>query len=201
MIEKELEHLDQWKGAYRGVRFKIVHWGVGASYRPEGTWNYYLHIPLDMIPEEKHCEFLAKPEKDEKGRIHYRYTDLELLCNLEWHCGITYYDKLGIDGNPTVIEAGCDYAHYWDEGKNYQLNEILHDCQNTIDALWSVIPDMRRHCFTVGGYYKLSEGVLNRDNFISFAGIRWHRENYPDSDIYKDVVIPEVIEDKAVTDG
>ena len=191
MNEKELEHKDMWKGTYRGVRFEIARWGVGRDYLPDGIWNYYLWIPLDMIPKEKHHEFLAKIKKDDKGRINYRYTDLKLLCDLDWHGGITYYSKHGIDGNPIVIEAGCDYAHIWDDGKNYQLNQILHDCQNTIDELWSAIPDMYRHCSTVGGYHKLSEGVLNGDNFISFAGVRWHRKNYPDSDLYKDVLISE----------
>ncbi len=193
MKAETLEHSDIWKGVYRGVRFKIAHWGAGMEYRPDGTWNYYLYIPLDMIPKEKHCEFLAKPEKDEKGRVHYAYTDLELLCNLEWHCGITYYDKLGTDDSPITIEAGCDYAHYWDENKTYQVEDVLYDCKTTIDALWDAVPDMLRHCSTVGGYHKLSEGVLNEDSFISFAGIRWRRKNYPDSDIYKDVVIPEAV--------
>jgi len=178
MTEKELRHKNIWSGTYRGINFEIVHWGVGESYRPNGTWNYYLFIPLDMIPERVKHEFLAKSMVDKRGYVNYDYYDLKLLCDLDWHGGITYYEKLGTDGAPVTIKTGCDYAHIRDEGHDPSLREVLYDCKNTIEALWRAIPDMLLHCPTIGGYHKLSDGVFD-----------------PDSNLYKDVVIPKSIKE------
>ena len=193
-----IKHVDEWGDNYRGIQFRIKHWAVGESYRPLGIWNYYIWIPLQMIPENRHDEFLATPKKDDKGRISYKYYDKPLICELDWHCGITYYQKHGTDGAPIVVELGCDYSHLHDQDVEYRLDSILFDAKNTIDKLWEAVPDMLRYCSTVGGYHKLSDGILKENRFISFKGIEWHRKNYPDSETYKDVVLPTESE---ATDG
>jgi hypothetical protein len=187
----ELRHADEWSGEHRGVSFTIKHWGIDPKHSPLGIWNYYLHIPLDAIPEDKQHDFLANPKKDDKGRVHYEYYDKHLINELEWHCGMTFYQKHGMDGAPIVIEMGCDYNHSWDLARDFSLEEILHDCQNSIDRLWRLVPNIKRRCHTVGGFHDLSDGVLHGDSFISFDGIRWRRRHYPDSELYKDVVLPD----------
>ncbi len=190
-MEGKLRHTDEWSGEHKGVSFTIKHWNINSEHCPQGIWNYYLHIPLDAIPKEKQHSFLANSKKDDRGRVHYEYSEKHLINDLNWHCGMTFYQKHGMDDAPIVVEMGCDYNHYWDEGKRYDIGIVLSDCQNSIDRLWELVPDMKRRCHTVGGFHKLSDGVLDGDNFISFTGIRWRRENYPDSELYKDTVLPE----------
>jgi len=188
----KLTYGQYWQGEYRGLDFKICHWGVGKSdYRPQGTWNYYLFIPLAMIPEKFQPEFLANYRVDKKGRICYDYSNLQLLNNLDWHCRLTYYEKHGLDGAHLVIEVGCGYGHFSDEGQDYRIEKIQSDCCHTIDRLWEAIPDMLRYCSSIGGYHSLTDGILKGDNFISFAGIRWHRKTWPESLEYNDVILPQ----------
>lgn len=187
---EKLRLTTSYSGTHRGITFTIKHWGVGEVYMPLGIWNYYVWIPLQAIPENRRDEFLAKSEKDDKNRVHYDYYGKPLICELDWHGGITYYKKHGMDGAPIVIELGCDYNHLHDQDVEYELDSILFDAKNTVDKLWEAVPDMFRYCSTVGGYHKLSDGILKEDYFTSFKGVEWHRKNYPDSELYKDVVIP-----------
>ena len=55
---------------------------------------------------------------------------------MELHGGCTYYQKMN---NPDerkdrTVKVGCDFQHYWDEGKTYNLSYV-HSCvKNSIES-------------------------------------------------------------------
>lgn len=175
-----------WSGQHRGISFEVKCLLKEAeSWREKDAWTFYVYLSPDRLPEEsidwkKHL--WLKPQKDDKGRIHYNYMNGR-LAGLNWHCGITYYSKeFGLDGDVKIIKAGCDYQHYWDEGHNYSESILIYDAKQCIDSFLERVPNYKRFCGTVGGFWLPSEGVVSEDgqDFISQKGIQWHEEKYPD---------------------
>lgn len=165
----ELSHKDIWGGEYKGVRFEICHWGMG--------WNYYLFLPLAQIPEDyqKYFNLRGKRKKfspDSEERIWYEYMDAPILSDLDWHGGITYYEKLG-DGHyeKQGVKVGCDYMHFFDEGRSYTLESVRQDAIHTIDKLCEYIPNLKQRCHWNGKYYYPEEGkITEQGSFLSFEG-------------------------------
>lgn len=133
--QTELRHMDVWKGEYRGVRFEIKHWGFGDKESKKMTWNYYLFVDERQFPTKYRDDYVLPPEKDDRGRLNYDY----MSCGwneISTHCGWTYYKiHEGYIGTPRLIEIGCDYGHYWDEGQTYNELGILLEVQTSIDDL------------------------------------------------------------------
>jgi hypothetical protein len=68
-------------------------------------------------------------------RPHYDYMS-SVLAELPWHGGITYYEKSGgLDGGPRYVKAGCDLAHSWDDGRDYDFAYVEQEAHRTINAL------------------------------------------------------------------
>jgi hypothetical protein len=190
-LSKDFRHIDVWRGTYRGVGFEINHWediipeGLSEYYHQPHHWTYYLFISPDRIPDKELAEqFWLPPQdlSDAPGRVHYQYSYDTPVADLNWHCGITFYEKLhGFDGAQRVIKAGCDYSHYWDEGKTYDISLVTSDVYTAIDSFKEMVPDYKWLCRTVGGFWLPSEGLVSPDgnDFISKAGIEWYEEHYP----------------------
>lgn len=65
----------------------------------------------------------------------------------DFHCGVTYCQKIinkSFDDNPenkswmadqTFYKIGCDYNHYWDEAKVYDIDFVCMEAERTIDNL------------------------------------------------------------------
>lgn len=182
---RELRNISVWHGNYRGVTFEINNWQntYEKAYRKD-NWAFYLYISLDRIPNQELAEQLwLPPEKDEKGRVHYKEYD-SWLPNLDWHCGITWYSKeSGLDGAERIIKAGCDYGHYWDEGREYSLDFVTYEVKKCIDSFKTIVPEYKWHCSMVGGYWLPSEGILSEDevNFISNDGIKYAEKSRPEN--------------------
>ena len=172
---KEFRHKDVWNGVYLGVSFEIVKWQTESH----PAWNYYLYLPMEQIPEELQKDFNLKPRYTRftpmsRERTHYEYYNA-IFSDLDWHGGITYYEKLGkVDREPLVIKIGCDYLHSYDyeqRGYQYDLDEVLSETLHTIDKLRERIPSLKYWCFWSGNYYSKDDGRL-QDNgfFISYEG-------------------------------
>lgn len=105
-----------------------------------------------------------------------------IINNLDWHCGITFYEKRGgIDGEPLWIKIGCDYNHYWDEEVNhsggYSFDWILKDVENTINKLHELISNLYRRCSWNGKFYAPDQGKENEKGvWISFEGEKQRQE-------------------------
>jgi hypothetical protein len=164
MNGKELNYKESWAGEYRGVRFEVVHWRLG--------WNYYLDIPIDQLPNDAinqvfnlHLKLLT--HSNGKHDYYYDYSGASIISDLDWHCGITLYEKIrNSSGNPIGYHLGCDYMHYWDECHTYSLQGVQHDAKHSIDKLWEQIPDLKIRCAYNGKYYAENE------TFLTDKGVR-----------------------------
>lgn len=169
--EMDLKHRDAWKGDHRSIRYEIVRWVPSADREP--TWNYYLYVPMAQVPADKHDLFNLPPEPPTKnGRITYDYMSAPVVSDLDWHGGITFYDKHGgIDGQPLVIQIGCDYSHLWDEGQRYDERYVQRDAIASIEKLWELVPDLLLRCSWNGGFYPQADGVIADGVFTSSEGV------------------------------
>lgn len=174
----KMSEAHKFSGTYKGINFLISHHGIGDSYRPDGTWCYYLLIHENQLPDEYRDDFILAPVFDVNGRLSHDYYSTK-IADLDWHCGITYYNKEGgADGEPIVIKMGCDYSHYWDEGYRYDKESLLMDAKNSINKLFAMFPEIKIRSPYYGGYYKPSEGEINEHgNFIAFEEkSRWKEQ-------------------------
>ncbi len=193
--KKSLRHKDIWTGQHRGICFEIARWELDAPSPPTSVyldslnrviWNYYLILPLAMVPaEHQHLFNLpGKPSPYSRYRIDYDYMSSGVLCGLPWHGGITYYEKDGGNGGaPIYIKAGCDYNHSWDQGREYDVDRVLlGDVIPTIDALHEAAPYLLRRCSWDGRWVKPSDGVEAEGGvFYSNAGIEARKAKWPES--------------------
>jgi hypothetical protein len=152
---QDLNYKEVWNGEYRGVRFEVVHWRLG--------WNYYIDIPVDQLPDNIKSMFnlrsrIYKLSDDGREHIAFEYSSAPVISDLDWHGGITFYEKQR-DGRGKVIgyRLGCDYMHGFDEGRDYDLPLVTLHAQNTINALWKLVPNLKLCCGWNGKYYNQDE--------------------------------------------
>ena len=161
-----------WTGTYRGVSFEIYNFkrppNVVDNYESD-NWTYYLIIQLNKIPKESNPDsFWLKGKADDKGRVFYPYYKNDVIMDIEFHGGCTWYSKeRGFDGENKVIKIGCDYQHLWDEGIDYYIEWVQKDVMDTIDSFLLRVPDYKYWCRGNGGLYSLKEGTVKDGVFIS----------------------------------
>ena len=148
----ENKKVEVYSGKYLEVPYEIRHW-----HYSDGTpqWNYYIFLIEKQIPVEFKKLWLPAKKISIGGssgeHIFYDYNNT-VISSLDWHCGCTYYEKVsGIDGADRVIKVGCDYAHLYDENKNYTLMDIERDTMNCIESLVSKV-NVLKWCSHCGGY-------------------------------------------------
>lgn len=122
----KLEHKNVWYGKHRGLNVEINNFKFyeGDKLR----WTYYVIIDkkfADQI-EEITYEMPSGNKKFSSNRVKTA-SNLE---NVRWHVGITFLEHV-VGG----IKIGCDYSHYQDEGRIYELEDIKRDLANTVDDL------------------------------------------------------------------
>ncbi len=155
-----------WTGSHKGVTFEINKF---KSYTGGDNWTHYIFIRLERIPDTVMAErFWLSGEVDSKGRVNYKTWE-SIINHLEFHGGCTWYSKeQGFDGGNKAVKIGCDYQHYWDEGREYDLQDIMFEVEKTIDSFLDIVPDYKYWCCGNGNLYSLSEGTLVDETFKSF---------------------------------
>jgi len=173
----EKKNTDVWYGKYKGVDFEINKF---ESHEGKDSWTYYISLWLDRIPEKYNPDGFWLEGKKDRSYVHYDYFSHNVINSIEFHHGCTYYSKeSGFDGSPKIIKIGCDYQHYWDEGKSYDLNTLTRDVMNTIDAFIRLIPGYKYWCRGNGKLYDLKNGIVKDGSFYS-------KEYFGDKDWFKE---------------
>lgn len=170
----KLNKKEIWTFNYRGITAEIVHWGKDEKRRPDGTWNYYLYIPLKQVIDKELAEKLIPPLKTVNwgGKDNKIYdSNIPVIDDLELHGGVTYCKpELSSDGS-LVLKIGCDYSHYGDEDQQYNEFDLSFDARNSIDKLHELVKlsvfchGDGRYCLEENGEYHDKE---NKNNFYSF---------------------------------
>lgn len=91
-------------------------WISTKSFQPYGLeWSNCLYIEFikEDFPQLKYpC--LNDCDYSSSGKI-FDYFNCS-LASLDWHGGITFYEEcFNNEMRKTVVRAGCDYQHLWDE--------------------------------------------------------------------------------------
>lgn len=183
-----LEECKVYRGSYKGIDFKIKNWMPAFHYgESKESWTYYIYIHLGKIPDARGPQsYWLEPHRFgvDDNHIGYDYHMHPVLSEIYFHGGITWYSKATHEDflpNERVIEVGCDFQHYWDEGQSYDVDYVLSEVKKTIDSFKQAIPDYKYWCRVVGGVWDKSEGVLSEDEgtFKSFKGIEWEKTRQP----------------------
>lgn len=183
----KLSEVINYTGSYRGISFKIANWQTEAILDilpAKDNWTYYIYICLGKIPEAADPEsFWLTPIIDKSFPKHkrYNYDGHPVLGNIFFHGGCTWYAKRtneDTDPEDRLIEVGCDFQHYWDEGHTYNKEYVLEELKRTIDEFLQQVPGYKWRCPVVGGYWDASEGQVAEDgqSFISNAGLEWQEK-------------------------
>ncbi len=150
------------RGEHNGLTYEVSNHGRDSDYRADGTYCYYVTVSERQLPAELFAEFWLEPvtnlSSNGMKRISYDYFAAR-FANVEWHGGVTFYEKLGgLDGDARYVKIGCDFAHYWDEGRGFHLEQVEREAKATIDELCAMYP-FRRRCPYFGTYHDVSEMV------------------------------------------
>lgn len=187
MNVNKLNHKDVWNGEYRNIKFEIVNWRLGSNNKDSfPCWNYYIYLPINQIPLEYHKYFILEGEyqkfsPDGQEHLFYKYSDAPYISNLDWHGGITFYEKQWeSERKLRGVKLGCDYAHYFDEqrGYPYTIEHVLMETEQTINKLHELIPNLKISCRWNGKFYDKSEceelpqgGYLAKENKNAWYGV------------------------------
>ena len=171
----ELNYKETWEGNYRDVSFEIVHWRMG--------WNYYLYIPREQLPDELETKFNlpmkhSQITPDSPIRYYADYDYAPIISDLEWHGGITFYEKYRDEvGKIAGYKLGCDYLHSFDEHQHYTQGSVMEDVKHSIDKLHELVPNLKVRCSYNGKYYPLNETFLTDKN-VRVANVnkeKWYK--------------------------
>ena len=147
-----------WCGTYRGVNYLINNWSWNEW--ESCHWAFYLFLHVDRLPESINPKKLwLDPVEIHNGRARYDYNRPHILNEIDWHCGLTYYEKVhGFDGESQTIKVGCDYGHAYDQGIEYDEKDLLRDIKLAIDSFWELVPDYKCFCRGNGNLYLAKDG-------------------------------------------
>jgi hypothetical protein len=169
------------RGEHEGVGYEIANhsrskydFDAGGVVSGPGTWCYYVIVSEAMLPPELFTEFwlTGTPHEHKSGfpRVSYDYCSAR-FAQADWHGGVTFYEKSGgHDGAQRYVKIGCDFAHVWDEGKDFDYEQVERECIDTINQLREKYP-FRRRCPYYGIYHDASEMVEHKGKLYSVAGI------------------------------
>lgn len=179
-LKKRGTHVDVWYEILNHGRLKF---GYDTQMEPSGgTWCYYVVVSELMLPAEQFAEFWLAPSAHDTRSNGISYPNYDYcsapFADVDWHGGVTFYEKLGgIDGMPRSVKIGCDFAHLWDQGRefNYEIVEI--EAKRTIDQLRAMYPFYRKCCYS--GRWQPESEMIEKD------GKLWSKEGLDSAERYK----------------
>lgn len=174
-------HQERWWGTYRGIHWRIHRTDLDSEYFPSpDAWCFYVTIAKGQVSDEVWVKLGKAPRKrqfakDSPVRPDYQYSNLPIISDLEWHCGITFYER-DFDqwGKPIGVTGGCDYSHLYDNDVSYDFDDVLADAKRCIDSLWEAVPSLKVFCRAVGGFHDTTDGIWSpTGEFLSSKGQDW----------------------------
>ena len=92
------------------------------------TKSFYLESSIETILPWSNCLYIHFCKEDFPGLRHpklvdgwvksqkrFDYDDCD-IADLDWHCGITFYEEVkNLENGKVYVKAGCDFRHYGDD--------------------------------------------------------------------------------------
>jgi hypothetical protein len=122
---------------YRGIRIKVAHPPTEGC----GHWCYYVYLFLDRFEDEKLRKSVWVPKRTfdrlpgMKPLVVWNYSGCDWFDALDFHCGVTFYEKHISAAGDRMVEVGCDFGHLWDDDKHFTLESVLWEAKVTVDAI------------------------------------------------------------------
>lgn len=157
------------RGVHEGLSYEIQNHGRSTidwrsddikSIPSGGTWCYYVTVSEAQLAPELFSEFwldaTATPHKSGWPRISHDYYQAR-FASADWHGGVTFYEKLGgLDGAQRYVKIGCDFAHSWDEGQDFDYAQVEREAIETVKQLQAMY-QFRRRCPYFGTYHDAAD--------------------------------------------
>ena len=129
-----MQHKKTWTEMQHDILIEIVHHAEDNPHinSGRGIWCGYLYIYESKTPKEifdrlwlEDKTYFFNPKSP--GRITHDYYELPILSVVDFHGGITYYDKRGQTEGHRCVIIGCDYNHLGDDAIHWSLDIIFGD--------------------------------------------------------------------------
>ncbi len=148
----DIREIKKTRFDYRGVTVEVKHPVTSASGHTD-CWCYYLNLSLAQFLDPKLGKrlWIKAKSKSEGSRKDCGYMGDNLLNNLAFHGGITFYRKSFSFDDSKWIEIGCDYAHLYDDERQYTLEDVICDAKRTVDSLHELATYLI-HCIEDGRF-------------------------------------------------
>jgi hypothetical protein len=148
----------EYTGTHRGVSWSIRNWSFSGQ-EPFDKWNYYIYLHLNRFKDQELAsKFWCKDNQYDWGTVA-DYYNVPIIHSIDFHGGVTLYEKQPrSDASGNIVKIGCDYSHFFDEGRNYRLEDILYDTKATIDNFHSCC-EYYIWCQLKGDLYMESQGT------------------------------------------
>lgn len=130
-----LTETKQWHVDIDDYRIKIML--ADEHYRALATvsgWTYYIVLRERVLKDKFEQLWLERDTESTLSFPVYRYEETP-IAKLDWHGGVTFYQKLGTEPGFRGVEFGCDYNHYWDQGRDYSLEQVYSEALATLDQI------------------------------------------------------------------
>lgn len=131
-----------YRGEHRGFQFCVETWERD-DWTSEGSkvtcWTYYVFLHETKVknfdelwlPQQKH-------EYASRSWYSYDYYNSWVSREIKWHGGVTYYAKHNEAPN-RCVEFGCDFQPIFAEGQSYTLEQVVTECETTINMIANYI--------------------------------------------------------------
>ena len=154
-----------WRGELYSTQYEISFFKAGSFNDGAGQWCYYLLLEPGQFGDAFDQVWLdGKINEMPSGRKYVSHDYYSSSLNdLDWHGGITYYQKHQDPDMPEVrhVKVGCDYGHIWDTGKHglYNRDYVEMEARKTVKDLHERFPGLLLKCGWDGSWHPKSEMI------------------------------------------
>jgi hypothetical protein len=174
----ELRHSQVWNATGPGqLDYEIKHWGVPHMNDGRGVWNYYVYLREAQLTPDAWAKVWPEPVRFMDRSAGYKQPIFDeynsALADADWHGGITFYERhVDYDCGLRHVKVGCDFSHYWDRDRIYDLERVQREAVNTCEKLAALLTPLAR-CSYTGQYFDPAfiADVPGYNGVISPAGL------------------------------
>lgn len=143
---------EAWGANHNNLYIEVVRWGFGSEREREingenGIFNYYIYIYERFTPEGLFKKLWLKDKVTKFTPESYGYISHDYgktpIANVNFHGGITFYQKIGHTKGFRAVKFGCDYNHFWDRESGVYKERVMLDAIDTAKQIENLIKNYK----------------------------------------------------------
>jgi hypothetical protein len=130
-----MDKITTYKDKYRECYIELCYFEMSHG----SWWTSYFTVLKTKVTSEVWEQLLLKPVSSDTWKTpHFSYGWDGLTANIDFHGGITFYEPKVDPATMEVwgVKLGCDYHHLHDEGRRYNLADVLDDIKASVDSFY-----------------------------------------------------------------